>query len=141
MDSKSLLHYSNLKTTATFFLVKSSTIRIHASGISSSSSSVSFRTDKLFSMKKGRLHDSQFRYGKIPSNGIVMVCLAPQYGHDRILCFFRSVAVSDFTSIFLSSSSQEEYIRCSGEFPLDHNSLKMLRASFRSYCLHSGQSF
>src|SRR5208283_2733808 len=136
---KSLLHYSNLKTTATFFLVKSSTIRIHASGTSLSSSSVSFLTDKLFSMKKGRLHDSQFRYGKIPSSGLVMACLTPQCGHDRILGFFMVASSSDFTSMFLSSSSQEEYIRCKGEFPADHNSLKTLMASFR-FCLDSKQS-
>ena len=38
---------------------------------------------------------------------------------------------SDLTSIFLSNSSQEEYIRRNRRLPSDHNSLKMLRASFR----------
>ena len=49
--------YSNLKTSANFFLFKSSSILTHSAGISSFSSSVNFLIVKSLLTWKGRLHD------------------------------------------------------------------------------------
>jgi hypothetical protein len=75
-----VLHYSILKTTATFFLSKSSMTLNQALGISLISSLDNFLTVMSLLTWNGCLQDLQIWYGSISSIGFVTFCFAPQLG-------------------------------------------------------------